>query len=155
MKLEEAIKHLEESLNNPEHKWSCEECKAEHEQLLMWLKDYKRLLEMPKGDLISREVINSEIEKRYCNKHCVVPSEEPYCPDSCPARFLKNIVKDCPTVPDRPQGEWIEVGDNQPYSKDKLYGCSKCRFGGYLLSDTKNVNFCPNCGARMNYQSKS
>ena len=50
---------------------------------------------------------------------------------------------------DRPQGEWIEVGDNQPYSKDKLYGCSKCRFGSYLLSDTKNVNFCPNCGADM------
>lgn len=50
---------------------------------------------------------------------------------------------------ERPQGEWEEVGDNQPYSKDKLYGCSKCGFGGYLLSDTKNVNFCPNCGADM------
>ena len=52
-------------------------------------------------------------------------------------------------IPYEPKGEWIEVGDNQPYSKDKLYGCSKCRFGGYLLSDTKNVNFCPNCGAKM------
>ena len=51
--------------------------------------------------------------------------------------------------PERPQGEWVEVGDNQPYSKDKLYGCSKCRFGSYLLSDTKNVNFCQNCGTRM------
>ena len=50
---------------------------------------------------------------------------------------------------ERPEGKWIEVGDNQPYSKDKLYGCSKCRFGSYLLSDTKNVNFCPNCGASM------
>ena len=50
---------------------------------------------------------------------------------------------------ERPEGEWIEVGDNQPYSKDKLYGCSKCRFGGYLLSDTKNVNFCPNCGTQI------
>lgn len=52
-------------------------------------------------------------------------------------------------IHERPQGEWIEVGDNQPYSKDKLYGCSKCRFGSYLLSDTKNVNFCSNCGADM------
>jgi PHP family Zn ribbon phosphoesterase len=50
---------------------------------------------------------------------------------------------------ERPQGEWIEVDDNQPYSKDKLYGCSKCRFGCYLLSDTKNVNFCPKCGVSM------
>lgn len=49
-------------------------------------------------DSISREVINLEIEKRYCSKHCIVPSEEPYCPDSCPARFLKNIVKECLTV---------------------------------------------------------
>lgn len=87
----------------------------------------------PTGEAISREAINSEIEKRYCDKHCVVPSEEPYCPDNCPARFLKNIVKECPTVPQvtvftdnadkkaieemkaelqnvidaRPQGEWV------------------------------------------------
>lgn len=59
----------------------------------------------PVGDLISREVINSEIEKRYCSKHCVLPSEEPYCPDNCPARFLKNIVKECPSVPEKPQGD--------------------------------------------------
>ena len=52
----------------------------------------------PTDDLISREVINSEIEKRYCSKHCVVSSEEPYCSDNCPARLLKNIVKECSTV---------------------------------------------------------
>ena len=50
---------------------------------------------------------------------------------------------------ERPQGKWIEVGDNQPYSKDKLYGCSECGFGSYLLSDTECVNFCPMCGAQM------
>ena len=43
MTLEEAIKHLEETLNNPEHEWSCAECKAEHEQLLAWLKELKEL----------------------------------------------------------------------------------------------------------------
>lgn len=43
MTLEEAIKHLEETLSNPDHEWSCEECKAEHEQLLMWLKELKSL----------------------------------------------------------------------------------------------------------------
>lgn len=63
------------------------------------------------GDRISRVAINSEIEKRYCDKHCVVPSEEPYCPDICPARFLKNIVKECPAVPERPQGEYIRKED--------------------------------------------
>lgn len=43
MTLDEAIRHLEETLNNPEHEWSCAECKAEHEQLLMWLKELKEL----------------------------------------------------------------------------------------------------------------
>lgn len=43
MKLEEAIQHLKESLADPTHKWGCEECKEEHEQLLEWLVDYKQL----------------------------------------------------------------------------------------------------------------
>ena len=43
MTLEEAIKHLEESLADPGHDWGCEECKAEHEQLLEWLKENIKL----------------------------------------------------------------------------------------------------------------
>ena len=43
MTLEEAIMHLKESLADPTHKWGCEECKQEHEQLLEWLEDYKQL----------------------------------------------------------------------------------------------------------------
>lgn len=49
MDLESAIQHLRESLADPTHKWGCEECKQEHEQLLEWLEDYKRL----KGEMIS------------------------------------------------------------------------------------------------------
>ena len=43
MDLQSAIQHLKESLTDPTHKWGCEECKQEHEQLLEWLEDYKRL----------------------------------------------------------------------------------------------------------------
>lgn len=43
MDLESAIQHLKESIADPTHKWGCEECKQEHEQLLEWLEDYKRL----------------------------------------------------------------------------------------------------------------
>lgn len=43
MELADAINHLKESLSDPTHKWGCEECKQEHEQLLVWLEDYKRL----------------------------------------------------------------------------------------------------------------
>lgn len=45
MTLEEAIKHLEESLADPGHDWGCEECKGEHEQLLEWLRELKDLRE--------------------------------------------------------------------------------------------------------------
>lgn len=37
MTLVEAIEHLRESLNDPNHAWDCEECKKEHQQLLDWL----------------------------------------------------------------------------------------------------------------------
>lgn len=56
MTLEEAIKHLEDTLADDKHEWSCDECKAEHVQLLSWLKELKVIKEA-KGDLISREAL--------------------------------------------------------------------------------------------------
>jgi SpoVK/Ycf46/Vps4 family AAA+-type ATPase len=45
MELTDAINHLKESLADPTHKWGCEECKEEHEQLLVWLESYKNISE--------------------------------------------------------------------------------------------------------------
>lgn len=42
MSLDEAIEHLEETLTNIDHKWSCDECKSKHEQLLEWLIELKQ-----------------------------------------------------------------------------------------------------------------
>lgn len=42
MTLNEAIEHLEETLTNSDHRWSCAECKSEHEQLLKWLIELKQ-----------------------------------------------------------------------------------------------------------------
>lgn len=42
MTLDEAIEHLEETLTNSDHRWSCAECKSEHEQLLKWLIELKQ-----------------------------------------------------------------------------------------------------------------
>ena len=39
--LDEAIKHLQDSLNDETHKWNCKECKEEHEQLLKFLVELK------------------------------------------------------------------------------------------------------------------
>ena len=87
MKLEEAIEHLEETLNNPEHEWSCAECKAEHEQLLEWLKDYKRLLERPQGEWLTRTEDNGVNYRFYCsccNREVLLITD--YCP-YCGARM--------------------------------------------------------------------
>lgn len=43
MNLEEAIKHLEATLEDSTHIWSCENCKEEHEQLLTWLLELRSL----------------------------------------------------------------------------------------------------------------
>lgn len=43
MTLNEAIEHLEETLKDDNHKWSCDECKQEHEQLLHWLMELQLL----------------------------------------------------------------------------------------------------------------
>ena len=45
MTLEEAIQHLRESLADSTHKWGCEECKQEHEQLLAFLQELKKYRE--------------------------------------------------------------------------------------------------------------
>jgi hypothetical protein len=55
MTLESAIQHLKESLADPTHKWGCEECKQEHEQLLEWLEDYQKVKEENKKMLITIE----------------------------------------------------------------------------------------------------
>lgn len=43
MTLDEAIKHLNESLADQSHDWGCEECKVEHEQLAEWLRELREL----------------------------------------------------------------------------------------------------------------
>jgi hypothetical protein len=61
MTLEEAIQHLKESLADPTHKWGCEECKKEHEQLLKWLVDL-RYLEYTHTETVEGM---KELERRY------------------------------------------------------------------------------------------
>lgn len=41
MTLEEAIRHLEEVLEDENREWSCKECREEHIQLLEFLRELK------------------------------------------------------------------------------------------------------------------
>ena len=46
-------------------------------------------------------------------------------------------------VPDRPQGEWIEVEEDWRHQIE-FWKCSECDFAVSSM-----YNYCPNCGARM------
>jgi hypothetical protein len=60
MHLNEAIQHLKESLADPTHKWGCEECKAEHEQLLVFLQELKKY----------RETFGNVKNTKFCIPEC-------------------------------------------------------------------------------------
>lgn len=45
-------------------------------------------------------------------------------------------------------GKWIEDGDNQPISCDKIYCCSNCKKNRKL--ESQFTQYCSNCGAKMN-----
>ena len=50
---------------------------------------------------------------------------------------------------ERPQGEWKTV---EGYDGDEYYECSNCGEPWFLSAGTpkdNNMNFCPNCGAKM------
>lgn len=53
-----------------------------------------------------------------------------------------NCQTKCQYFEERPQGEWLWLGDN-PNSNHK-WSCSKCGRGV-----KEQENFCPNCGADM------
>ena len=61
MTLDEAIEHLNDTLNSTDKMWSCDSCKREHEQLRNWLielREIKNKYYIPvykTGDFISSE----------------------------------------------------------------------------------------------------
>ena len=178
--LDEAIKHAEEKAaelreysdvlsetsTTPKGKEisDCLECAEEHEQLAEWLKDYKRLLEMPKGDLISREALKEEVRKHVTGNNL----------DVFVAKNIMCLIDNAPTVEqevyihgedydffirgykegrkdfERPQGKWILPNI---YEDGVSYECSNCHIPheGYIGEEGKphGYDFCPNCGADM------
>ena len=61
MSLDEAIEHLNDTLNSTDRMWSCDSCKREHEQLRNWLielREMKNKYYIPvykNGEFVSRE----------------------------------------------------------------------------------------------------
>ena len=61
MSLDEAIEHLNETLNSTDRMWSCDSCRREHEQLRNWLielREMKNKYYIPvykNGEFVSRD----------------------------------------------------------------------------------------------------
>ena len=61
MSLDEAIEHLNDTLNSTDRMWSCDSCRREHEQLRNWLielRDIKNkhyILTYESGNFVSRD----------------------------------------------------------------------------------------------------
>ena len=92
------------------------------------------------------------------NSKDVKPNEISFAPLVC---VLKSDIDKAPTVEpttvyefkgcdncelERPKGKWIEYDDDGLYAGE----CSCCKWKAVLYeSNVLNMNFCPNCGARM------
>lgn len=105
MTLDEAIQHLEESLNDANHDWSCEACKNEHVQLLEWLKELKAYKET-KTHWIARDVdcrgYTDHFECAHCGRYIYTPTLEKYldynCCPYCHTSVEEDDFGDCPAI---------------------------------------------------------
>lgn len=102
------------------------------------------------SDLISREALKKdimayktmpEIRKAICEVIDNAPTVEPYTKDDMTREYLKGYNA-CKDMNERPQGEWLWLGDNP--NPNHKWSCNKCGRGV-----KEQENFCPNCGADM------
>ena len=61
--------------------------------------------------------------------------------------WVYNLINSCPTVDERPKGEWIM---NKTSARGRNYTCTNCK----KVSRNK-FDFCPKCGAEMEADNES
>ena len=67
------------------------------------------------------------------------------------AEALDMAIKALEQQPTRPTGKWIEKED---YNLDTYYECSECGEDYCIEGDILIHKYCPNCGARMEAETK-
>lgn len=67
--------------------------------------------------------------------------------DSVPVLTNIDVIKEFPSIVNRPQGEWIK--DEEHSITIEMFKCSICSCWG----GANHFNFCPNCGADMRGKS--
>lgn len=158
-------------------KEECLESANEYEQLAGWLTDYKRLLEMPKGDLISRSELKKAL-KSNCKPELCHDYNTAWCDSCCPHNDFEDLIDNAqevnPYLPiseeafykitdaewehsdsfwiTTPGGKKIEFEKKRPqgewaFDEKGNFYCDQC--GKYPHDQYATTNFCPKCGADM------
>ena len=93
------------------------------------------------------EYINREsLMKRFCERCNEEMSESPCEPSDC---FAREVIKTFPAADVAPvrHGRWIDAYPDIEPNPMFMYGiCSEC---GFEQGISKYLNYCPNCGAKM------
>lgn len=71
-------------------------------------------------------------------------------------KHIFDIIDDQPTIEERKTGRWegihIDVANDDKGRSYRFYSCTACGFTSFpaiLAMEKELMNFCPNCGARM------
>ena len=126
----------------------CKQCAAEYQQLVGWLKNYKRLLERePCEDAISRQAAIDAIKK-------IHPVDTEYDCTLYDKIDVMYVLKDLPSVPPkRKTGHWIHHKETSDCTEH--WECSQCHRNTMTYPFSVNGNdydamfLCPKCGAVM------
>ena len=54
---------------------------------------------------------------------------------------FQDLIDEAPTVEERKHGRWVRHND--------IIACSECIFDMYFDENIAELNYCPNCGAKM------
>lgn len=100
----------------------------------------KWLEQEPCEDCISRQAVINGVDN-YIKKVQSTGAKDDFI------SFEELVVKALPPVTPKPKtGHWRAV-----YQGDEIinYRCTECEFGNTFGRNTHRMNFCPNCGAKM------
>ena len=100
--------------------------------------------------IIAEYIDRESLIKRFCERRNEEMSESPCEPSDC---FAREVIKTFPAadvVPVR-HGRWIDAYPDIEPNPMFMYGiCSEC---GFEQGISKYLNYCPNCGAKMDGDS--
>lgn len=98
------------------------------------------------GDFVSRQYLLAEIDD-LVDEFSEVDENGLHSERWCGIVDAKCVIVNAPSVPDRPQGEWVNrhKWPNGFFERE----CSVCGAMKPSLRHTAKINFCPNCGTSM------